>query len=89
MNTRSLAAVVLTLAGWTGAAVAEDAPAPVGTETRAWLDLQSSNSAASPTVRPMPGDIADKVYQRHADSFAQPIPDSLGRDAFVSESGGE
>lgn len=84
MNIRLLAVVLLAVAG----SVRADAEAPVGPETRAWVDLQTSNTAASPVARPMPGDIAEKVYQRHADSFAQPIPESLGRDSFVSESGG-
>jgi hypothetical protein len=36
----------------------------------------------------MPGDIAEQVYKRHADSFAHPIPEELGRESFVGGSGG-
>jgi hypothetical protein len=56
----------------------------VGPETRAWVDLQTSGGAASPVARPMPGDIAERVYQRHADSFAHPIPETLRQDSFSS-----
>jgi hypothetical protein len=87
MNIRLLAVAVLVVTGSVRAAE----EAPIGPETRAWVDLQTSNTAASPVARPMPGDIAEKVYQRHADSFAQPIPESLGRDSFVGggDGGGE
>lgn len=61
----------------------------VGPETRAWVDLQTSGSAASNVARPMPGDIAERVYQRHADSFARPIPETLRQDSFSTGSGGE
>ena len=60
----------------------------VGPETRAWVELQTGGTAASSAARPMPGDIAERVYQRHANSFARPIPDTLGRQGFVEEGGG-
>lgn len=89
MNARILAATLLLSAG---AAHAQDdanpAVAPVGSETRVWVDLQTGGTAASTADRSMPGDIAARVYQRHADSFAKPIPDSLGREAFVGDAGG-
>lgn len=91
-HVRTLATILLLL---TGAAHAQDngsngaAPVPVGQETRAWVDLQTGGTAASSVERSMPGDIAERVYQRHADSFAKPIPDSLGREAFVGEGGGQ
>lgn len=55
---------------------------------RNWLELQKSNSAASPTARPLPGEIADRSFQRYADSFSQPIPATLDREEFLSEGGG-
>lgn len=64
---------------------AEDTVVPVGTETRGWLEMQAGNASASAVERPMPGDIAAKTYQRYSDSFARPIPDQLGRQAFVSD----
>lgn len=89
---RILAAMVLltTAGGLYAQGNAGPAPDPeaVGAGTRTWVDLQTGGSAASNVDRPMPGDIADRVYQRHADSFAKPIPDSLGRESFVGESGG-
>lgn len=83
MTTRILAALLV-------AAVAplHADEAPVGPETRAWVDLQVGGTAASAAERPLPGDIAEKIYQRHADSFAHPIPESLGRDSFVGGGGG-
>lgn len=90
---RILAAIVLLTAVAGGAhaqgnAGAAPDPEEVGAGTRAWVDLQTGGTAASPVERPMPGDIATRVYQRHADSFAKPIPDSLGRESFVGEGGG-
>lgn len=66
------------------AAQTRDAVTVPTNSAQAWLDLQVSGSAASPDERPMPGEIADKVYQRYVESFTQPIPESLKRDNFVS-----
>jgi hypothetical protein len=66
------------------AAQAAEPPVPQNSDTRAWLDLQISGSAAAQDERPMPGEIADRVYQRYVDSYAQPIPETLKRDNFVS-----
>ena len=89
MNVRILAATLLLLAGPAHAQESAPSPEAVGPETRSWVDLQTGGSVASTVDRPMPGDIATRVYQRHADSFAKPIPDSLGREAFVGDGGGE
>lgn len=55
---------------------------------RDWLELQKSGSAASAVDRPMPGEIADRSFQRYADSFSQPIPETLNREEFLSENSG-
>lgn len=73
-----------------GAAWAADEPqaARVGDDTRAWLDLQAGGNAADGAARPMPGEVADKVYQRYVDSFENRIPDEFSRESFVSSGGG-
>jgi hypothetical protein len=63
-------------------------PAAVGTETRAWMELQGNGSAASPVARPMPGDIAEHIYKRHSDSFTHPIPEEMSRESFTGGNGG-
>lgn len=91
MNIRpfAVALVLLSLPGMLAAQQESGTASPetVGTGTRAWVDLQTSGAAASPAARPMPGDIAERVYKRHADSFAYPIPESLAREGFVEEGG--
>ncbi len=69
------------------AAQAAEPATPQGAATQAWVDLQISGSAAPADERPMPGEIADKVYQRYVKSFEKPIPESLKRDNFVSAGG--
>lgn len=62
--------------------------APLGAESQAWVQLQQSGSEASAVARPMPGEIADNVYQRYVDSFKQPIPAEFKRQSTGgSESG--
>ena len=70
---------------------AEDpAAAPTtGTETREWLVLQKSGNAAKGEARPMPGEVADKVFERYVDSFANPLPQSFPRDSMSSSGGGK
>ncbi len=68
-------------------AQAEQQQAPVGTDTRAWLELQRSGAASSPEVQPVPGEVADKVYQRYLNSFDQPVPPRFDRESFVGRSG--
>lgn len=47
---------------------------PVGDATRDLLTLQREGRAASPTPRPIAGDVADLSYQRYLKSFTHPIP---------------
>lgn len=61
---------------------------PLGAQTKAWLTLQSSGKQAASGPRPMPGEIADNVYQRYADSFKQPIPAEFKRQAADGGSNG-
>ena len=60
----------------------------VGSETRSWVELQTSNNASLGTARPMPGDVADEVYSRYVKSFSHPIPEHFEREKFTSGSGG-
>lgn len=62
---------------------------PAPTSARDWVELQKSGTAASPVPRPLPGDIADRSYQRYAESFSQPIPESLEREGFIEDGGGQ
>lgn len=63
------------------AALADDAPPPAsGADARAWLDLQNSGSASAPTPRPMPGEVADRVYERYLKSFEHPLPERFERE---------
>ncbi len=64
-------------------------PQPVGDQTRHWVDLQTSGTVASPEERTLPGEIAERSYQRYAESFSQPIPETFAREGFVSDSGGD
>lgn len=68
------------------AAAAAEPKKPLGDETKAWVDLQTSGQRASGAARPMPGEIADNVYQRYLDSFKQPIPAEFKRQS-TDESG--
>ena len=63
---------------------AQDAPtAPavpnseVGHAAKAWIELQSSNTAAAP-ARPMLGEEAGLAYRRYMESFKSKIPDLYG-----------
>jgi len=72
------------------AAQAADSGAPyrLGQDARAWTELQKSGAASSNAVRPMPGEVADKVYDRYLQSFSHPIPETFERESFVGGSGG-
>ena len=59
-----------------------------GTETKAWLDLQKSGKAASKEARPVPGEIAEKTYDRYLKSFDHPIPEEFSRESFSSGNSG-
>jgi hypothetical protein len=58
----------------------------VGHSTRAWLELQSSNTQAAPAL-PMLGAEAGLAYRRYMDSFRSKIPDLYG-SALNAGSGG-
>ncbi|NGY05292.1 DUF3613 domain-containing protein [Solimonas terrae] len=63
-------------------------PLPLlGGDTRAWLDLQTSPAAQAADVRPVPGEVAEQVYQRYINSFKYPIPETFKRDSFVQNGG--
>lgn len=71
-------------------AMADDKSADykLGEEVRAWTDLQKSGAASNPTAQPMPGEIADKVYDRYLKTFEQPIPATFERESFVGGGSG-
>ncbi len=69
------------------AAIAQQAGTPA--TARDWVELQKSGTAASPVPRPLPGDIAERSYQRYAESFSQPIPETLKREGFIEDGGGQ
>lgn len=74
---------------WSSTSVAQqEAPPspPTGETTRAWLELQRSNNASWGTPRPMPGEVAERVYARYLKSFEQPIPERFEREGFVGGS---
>lgn len=58
-----------------------------GSSARSWVDLQTSGSAASVTARPLPGDAATNAYERYANSFKHPIPESFKRESLSAEAG--
>jgi len=60
---------------------------PMGEQTKAWVELQKGGQQASGAPRPMPGEIADNVYQRYADSFKLPIPAEFKRQSTGSSGG--
>ncbi len=59
-----------------------------GAETRYWTALQISGAVAAKDERPLPGEVATKVYDRYVQSFAHPIPEKFDRDSFQSSGGG-
>lgn len=69
------------------AAQAAEPPA-AGAETRTWLELQRNGAAAPRDARPMPGEVADRVYQRYLQSFTHPIPERFETESFTEGSGG-
>ncbi|MBX6421465.1 MAG: DUF3613 domain-containing protein [Nevskia sp.] len=56
-----------------------------GSETNAWLAAQIASTSGTP--RPMPGEVASRVYQRYLDSFTHPIPEEYGRQGFIGGGG--
>lgn len=57
-----------------------------GEDARRWVDLQVSGDAAERSPDGMPGEIAERVWQRYVESFSHPIPERFEREGFV-ESG--
>lgn len=81
-KTPYFALVLALFAASAGCALAQDAsrtpttPATqVGDATQRLFALQRDGGAASPTPRPIAGDVATLSYQRYLDSFKRPIPD--------------
>lgn len=74
------------------AAVTADAsasePGLEAPDTRAWLNLQAGGTAAQGAARPLPGEVADAVYQRYLQSFTHPIPEQFKRQSTSSEGQG-
>ncbi|EIT69215.1 hypothetical protein WQQ_27970 [Hydrocarboniphaga effusa AP103] len=89
MMHKNLIAILALASVASGTAFAQDdASAPAfGGDTRALVDLQISNNAALGAPRPMPGEVADRVYSRYVKSFSHPIPERFDREKF-SNSGG-
>lgn len=86
MSRRHLSSLfLLSLVGMAPLAQAQDEG--FGNEAKAWIDLQLSGSAASTVERPMPGEIADRTYDRYAQSFSYKIPETLDRSDFVESKG--
>ena len=93
---RAIAVSLLTVicgVGVTGSAYAQDAvaapavpPSEIGHATKAWLELQRSNTAAAP-AQPMLGEEAGLAYRRYMESFKSKIPDLYG-SAINQGSGG-
>ncbi len=49
----------------------------IGQATAQWLELQKSGAAAAPEPRPLPGDVAQRNYQRYLRSFEREVPDAF------------
>lgn len=65
-----------------GAPATEEAAAPpavaIPPATAQWLELQRSGQAAGAAGR-LPGDAAERVYQRYLNSFDHPIAENFER----------
>jgi hypothetical protein len=83
-----LMALILLLWNLSLAAAEKPAQAEVGQQTRAALALQRGGQAASPTARPMSGEVAERTHRRYAESFSHPIPESFKEQEqeFVKDS---
>jgi hypothetical protein len=73
-TTMMLAAALLSTS-----AIAGDNRTAYGDQTRAWVDLQTNAQNKAP-ARGLPGEVADRVYQRYLQSFTRPIPEHFERD---------
>lgn len=65
---------------------AETRSPQVGDATRALLAAQARGASASPTPRPIAGDVAQRSYDRYLKSFEYPIPESLASTVVKSGS---
>lgn len=88
MNRPTALMMMIGLMALAANAFADEPMPPAPGSAGDWLELQASGRAASPVARPLPGEIADRSYQRYAESFSKPIPDTLDREEFLSEGGG-
>lgn len=57
-------------------------PREIGADTRAWTELQKSNTASLAVSRPLPGEVANKVYERYLKSYEHPIPEHFDRESL-------
>jgi hypothetical protein len=81
MKTTMLLAATLISA----AALADENRAAYGDQANAWLELQKNPQNKAP-ARGLPGEAADRVYQRYLQSFTQKIPERFERDRVNSDS---
>ena len=73
--------------------IAEDAepaymPLQVGDATQGLLAWQRSGEIASPTRRPIAGDVANRSYERYLKSFEFPISERMSSTVKSGSSGG-
>jgi len=85
MNARNAVITATLLSLFLSAAAIADETEARGRETHAWLAKQKSPAAQAPDTRGLPGEAADRVYQRYLQSFSRPIPEHFERDRTSSD----
>lgn len=65
-----------------------DLPQQVGDATLNLFAWQRSGEIASPTARPIAGNVAGRSYERYLKSFEHPIPERLGSSVTNAKNGG-
>lgn len=65
----------------------EAAPLQVGDATQSLLAWQRNGDVASTTPRPIPGEVANRSYERYLKSFEFPIPERMISSVKSSNSG--